>query len=177
MLCAVVATDLRSGAEVRLTTGPAATALLASATIPGVFPPVRIGTHDLADGGVASNTPIHAAVDVGAERVIVLPTGFTCAAQIVPRGVLAIALHALNLLIAHQLVRDMAWASTRAEAYVVPSLCPLDLSSYDFTRTGELIDRARASTHAWLESGGLARPGVGPGLMPHDHRETAPSPP
>lgn len=125
------------------------------------------------DGGIASNTPIHAAVDAGAGRVIVLPTGFTCAAPHPPHGVLAIALHALNLLIAHQLVRDVAWAASRTEVFVVPSLCPLDVSSYDFTRTAELMGRARESTGAWLDGGGLTRPGLSAGLIPHDHREAA----
>ena len=40
---------------------------------------------------------------------------------------------------------------------VVPPLCPADVSPYDFTRAGELIDRAAQSTRQRLEGGGLDR--------------------
>ncbi len=62
----VIATDLLTGDEVRLSSGPAVEALLASAAIPAIFPPVRIGKLHLVDGGVANNTPISAAVELGA---------------------------------------------------------------------------------------------------------------
>jgi NTE family protein len=43
---------------------------------------------------------------------------------------------------------------------VVPPLCPVDVSPYDFTRAGGLIDRASRSTREWLDDGGLARRGA-----------------
>jgi predicted acylesterase/phospholipase RssA len=57
----VVATDLIGGGPVRLSSGPAAEAVLASCAIPAAFPPVRIGERYLIDGAVAANTPISAA--------------------------------------------------------------------------------------------------------------------
>jgi NTE family protein len=71
----LIACDLLSGQEVRLSGGPAIDAVLAAAAIPGVFPPVRSGGRPLADGGVANNTPISHAIQLGAERIYVLPTG------------------------------------------------------------------------------------------------------
>ncbi|WP_347321681.1 patatin-like phospholipase family protein, partial [Ralstonia pseudosolanacearum] len=53
----VVATDMQTGAEVVLSTGSIVQAVLASAAIPGVFPPVRVDGRLLIDGGVANNTP------------------------------------------------------------------------------------------------------------------------
>ncbi|MGC4441949.1 patatin-like phospholipase family protein, partial [Streptococcus suis] len=61
----IVATDMNTGNEIVLSAGPLVDAVLASAAIPGVFPPVRIGGLDLVDGGVANNTPISAAVALG----------------------------------------------------------------------------------------------------------------
>ena len=75
--CYVVATDALEGTEVVLSSGPAATALLASAAIPAVFPPVTLDGRFLLDGGVSNNTPISIAVEMGATRVIVLPTGIS----------------------------------------------------------------------------------------------------
>jgi NTE family protein len=102
----VVATNL-GGAAICLSSGPAVEALLASAAIPVAFPSVRIGEHHLIDGAVGGNTPILNAADLGATRIIVLPTGFACALHEPPTGAIARALHAITLLVAHQVVRDL----------------------------------------------------------------------
>jgi NTE family protein len=73
----VVATDLKTGHAVILSSGPSVPALLASTAIPGVFPPVRIGRRELVDGGVADMTPIAAAIQEGATQVYVLPIGYS----------------------------------------------------------------------------------------------------
>jgi NTE family protein len=71
----LVAFDVVSGCEVRLSSGPAVEAVLAAAAIPGILPPVHWGEARLIDGGVVNNTPISHAVELGAERVYVLPPG------------------------------------------------------------------------------------------------------
>ena len=87
----VVATDLLGGGTVAVSRGPAVDAVLASCAIPAVFPPVRIGEQYLIDGAIASNTPISVAVELGAKRVIVLPTGFACALESPPHGAVHLA--------------------------------------------------------------------------------------
>ena len=167
--CHVITTDLLGGTEVRLSAGPAVEALLASTAIPGIFQPVyRAGRH-LVDGSVTSNTPIASAIELGASRVIVLPTGMACALEAPPHGMVAVVLHALTLLIARQLVSDVERLRDRAQVVVVPPLCPLAVSSYEFSRGGDLIDRAAESTARWLDSGGLRNPGLSGPLQPHHH--------
>jgi NTE family protein len=158
---------------VRLDQGPAVDAVLASAAIPGVFPPVALGDRLLIDGGVLSHTPIAAAVARGAARVVVLPTGYACAPEGTPPPTpLAIALHALSLLIARQLVADIAHFSTLAQLRVVPPLCPIRGAMYDFTQVGGWIERAYASTREWIRTGGLAALGTPGPLLPHEHEAT-----
>jgi len=53
-----VATDLHTGEDVALTQGRLATAVQASASIPGVFPPVALDGHLLVDGYVTKNVPV-----------------------------------------------------------------------------------------------------------------------
>ena len=55
---------------------------------------------------VSSNTPVTVAVARGAQRLIVLPTGYACALEKPPAGAVANALHALTLLIARQLKNE-----------------------------------------------------------------------
>ena len=165
----VVATDLLGGGTVRLSSGPAIEAVLASCAIPAAFPPVRIGDRYLIDGAVASNTPIGVAVELGAKRVVVLPTGFACALDSPPRGIIACALHAITLSIAHQLVSDIERYRELIEIITLPPLCPLSVSPYDFTQAGGLIERAAEQTRRWLDKGGLTQERVPGALRGHTH--------
>ena len=166
-----VAIDILTGAEVVLSSGPACEAVLASAAIPGLFPPVEIGGRFLADGGVANNTPISVAAELGAERLIVLPAGFTCDLRSPPRGSLAMALQGLSLLIARQLIVDIERFQDEVELRVVPPLCPLQTTAIDFSSTAELIERAEESTRRWLEEGGLESDAIPEHFRPHFHAD------
>jgi NTE family protein len=66
----IVATDLRRGKEVILTKGNIAQAVLASGTLPGVFPPVSLGKELLVDGGVVNPTPVDVVRKMGAEIIL-----------------------------------------------------------------------------------------------------------
>jgi NTE family protein len=165
----VVATDLLEGGSVRLSSGPAVEAVLASCAIPAAFPPVHIGDRYLFDGAVASNTPISVAVELGAKRIIVLPTGFACALEKPPHSAIASALHAVTLVIAHQLVAEIERYRELAEIITVPPLCPLSVSPYDFSHAGELIERTAEQTQRWLDKGGLTRERVPGALRGHTH--------
>jgi len=61
----VVATNLETGAEVRLRSGPIRPALVASSAIPGMVPAVEIEGQPLVDGGVVAEIPSVAARDEG----------------------------------------------------------------------------------------------------------------
>ena len=165
----IVTTDIITGESVVFSKGPAAEAIVASTAIPGAFSPVHYGNYYLADGAVSSNTPVRIAVKKGARRLIILPTGHACANEAPPVGAVANALHALTLLIARQLVNELENLSPGIEYFVVPPLCPLVGSPYDFSRTAEHIERARLSTDAWIAGGGLQQSEIPHELRPHDH--------
>jgi NTE family protein len=165
----IVATDIVTGDSVVLSEGSVAQAVIASTAIPGAFAPVRYKDFYLADGAISSNTPIKIAVAKGATRLIVLPTGYACSTNMPPTGAVANALHALTLLIARQLVSELEDIAPDIEYYVVPPLCPLVGSPYDFSRTSDHIERAIASTDAWLAQGGLQKSGIPDEMRPHAH--------
>ena len=104
----VVATSLTDGGERWFTYGPAVDAVLASAAMPAIFPPVDIDGERYIDGGVVDNVPIQRAIDAGATRIVVLlcsPPVFEPPASKRPVegmvNALFIAIHA-------RFVRDMA---------------------------------------------------------------------
>lgn len=154
----IVATDVLTGQDVRLSRGDAVEAILASSAVPGVLPAVRIDGRSLIDGGVVNNTPISHAVDLGADVIWVLASGIPCARAQPPSSALGMALHAVTLLIHQRLAADVARYEQVVELRVVPPLCPALVSLSDFSRAGELIDRAYRTTLDWLAAG---RPGTG----------------
>ena len=165
----IVATDIITGDSVVISDGSAAEAIVASTAIPGAFTPVHYRDRFLADGAISSNTPIRTAIKLGATRLIILPTGHACATDKPPAGAVASALHALTLLIARQLVIELENLPDSIEYYVVPPLCPLVGSPYDFTRTSDHITRAVKTTDDWLANNGLDRSGIPHELRPHGH--------
>lgn len=165
----IVTTDIVTGETVVLSEGSAVEAIVASTAIPGAFAPVKHNDRYLADGAISSNTPIRVAIAKGAERLIIVPTGFACAGSGPPVGVVATALHALTLLISRQMTIELEYLESTIEYCVVPPLCPLVGSPYDFTRTDDHITRAIKSTEAWLADGGLEKGGIPGEMRPHSH--------
>ncbi len=67
---AAVATDLQTGEMVIFQVGNTGQAVRASASIPGVFPPVTLRGREYVDGGLVSPVPVKAARNLGADIVI-----------------------------------------------------------------------------------------------------------
>ncbi len=66
----VTATDLASGDQVIISKGKIIDAVMASISVPGIFPPVKIGGKYYIDGGVTNPTPIDVVKKLGADVVI-----------------------------------------------------------------------------------------------------------
>ena len=84
---AAVATDLQSGEPIVFQRGNTGTAVRASSSIPGVFPPVTIGGREYVDGGLVAPIPVRAARGLGADLVIAVdissrPSGKTKAGSL-----------------------------------------------------------------------------------------------
>ncbi len=67
---AMIALDLTTRTEVVLDRGPLWLAVLASISIPGIFPPVTIGNHMLIDAGVHDPVPTRAVRKMGADILL-----------------------------------------------------------------------------------------------------------
>src|SRR4051812_21774482 len=139
----VVAYDIMAGREVLLSEGPAVDAITASATIPGVFPPVAIDDQLLIDGGVVNNTPISHAVALGAERVYVLPTqAGPRRIDRAPAGAIDAAIHALTLLVDARFAADLARYAQEVELIVLPAPNSRCVQPTDFEHASRLTAEA-----------------------------------
>lgn len=148
----LIACDLLSGEEVRLSAGPAVEAVVAAAAIPGLLPPVRLGDRLLTDGGVANNTPISHAIQLGAERIYVLPTDTPGARTLPrpPRSASDAAVNALIQLFGTRLQADLARYATAAEMIVLPAVNTQHIPLTSFTHARELIGQALTAARKTL---------------------------
>jgi NTE family protein len=169
----VVATNVLSGELEVFSKGPAIPAIIASAAIPAAFAPVWHDLKYLVDGALTSNTPVKVAMTEGAERIIVLPTGYACALMRPPQGPVASALHAVSLLIARQLAHEVESIKEKVELRIVPPLCPLTGSAYDFSQSRLLMQRATEVAEQWISSGGLSQYDMPGALKAHSHLHDA----
>jgi NTE family protein len=169
----LVTADLLSGQSVRISGGPLVTALLASAAIPGIFPPVARNGLFLIDGGIAHRTGVAEALDLGATAIYVLSAGTACALPAPPSSAIGTALHALTLLIQQRLAREVAEFATAATVKVLPPLCPLRISATNFSHGDQLINRARTTAQEWIAHGNIDLPAPERFLSAHRHGRTA----
>ena len=70
-----VALDIRTGDAVVLDRGSLATAMRATMSLPGIFPPVRLEERMLVDGGPMNNVPADVARAMGVDFVIAVDVG------------------------------------------------------------------------------------------------------
>lgn len=107
--------------------------------------------HHLVDGGVADNTPLTHAVELGASEIYVLPTGSACALAEPPHGAVAMMVHAITVLIRRRMLDDILCHVGGAELTVLPPPCPLTVLPRDFSQADALITTARADARAFLD--------------------------
>ena len=149
-----------TGEELLLSAGPLLEAVIASAAIPAVLPPVPWQDRQLMDGGVANNTPISHAIELGAREIYVLPTGHACALERSPGSALGMALHALSLLTHSRLIADIELHRHDAKLIVMPPPCPLAIAPIDFAHATKLIERSAHDARAFLQDGGADSPPI-----------------
>jgi NTE family protein len=138
----IVALDLVSGREVEITRGPLRAAVLGSASLPGIFPPVPYGACLLADVGVVSAVPCHAARRGGADVVVAADVAQRPAARRSFPTAVDVLLRTEEA--AGALFRGLVLS--QADVVVRPDVARIDWT--DFSNMDETIARGRAAARA-----------------------------
>ncbi|MEU9406744.1 patatin-like phospholipase family protein [Streptomyces sp. NPDC048281] len=158
-----VATDLGTGAPVLLDQGDLESALLASAAVPGMLPPVERAGRTLVDGGLTAYVPVLAARQAGAASVVVVATGPESAPlrPMVPRRRAgAIAARAGLLLLHHQIERDLHEVSQHIPTVVLPTGIEAWPAPWDFGQSQRLISTACTTAERFLDGLSISGPGL-----------------
>ncbi len=146
----VICTDLATGEEVVIASGPLKPALLASAALPGSFPPVTHDHRTLVDGGVVDNVPLSHALAGPVDRIFVLNVSGGVADSPV-RNPLDVVLRAFAIARNLRFERELAAAPPYVEVVVLPR--PADgRSPFDFSGADTIIDEAHALASRFLDA-------------------------
>ena len=158
-----VAACIETASETWFSEGPLVDAILASAAVPGILPPVAIdGLHYL-DGGIVNSIPVGRAVELGARRIFVMHVGRVDRPLEPPRWPWEVGLVAFEIARRHRFVGDLAKLPPDIEVHVMPTGQPeppryTDLSQFryrDMTRVQGHIDSAYEASAAYLDAQGL----------------------
>ena len=152
-----VATDLADGEAVVIARGSLATAMRASMSIPGLFPPVPFDDRLLIDGGVASNLPVEAALELAPDVLIAVDISTPRDLEVDPGSSIAVIRRLTQFLTKGNVDRSKAKLSER-DILIEPDLA--DISAQDFVRAEEAIQIGERSAHAVIDR--LRELGVSP---------------
>ena len=157
-----VAASIERAAAHWFTSGPIVPAVLASAAVPGLLPPVLIGGEHFMDGGLVHSIPVGRAVALGAREVYVLHVGRIERPLGVPRRPWEVGLVAFEIARRYRFAEEMASLPREVTVHVLPAGINgqrpgADLSQLryrDFSRVDEHIKRAHEASAAYLAAGG-----------------------
>jgi NTE family protein len=156
----VVATSLVTGRGRWFSQGAVRDAILASAALPAIFPPVVIDGEPFIDGGVVDNVPISRAVALGAKRVYVLHVGNFSRPRQLPRRPIDVLLSAFSIARNHRFLAETDDPPEGVELVVLPAVDPGRVRRNDFSHSGDLIARSHSAAADFLAGRGAAVAGT-----------------
>jgi NTE family protein len=152
----VCAASIERAAEHWFTTGPIVPAIVASAAVPGLLPPAKVGDEHFLDGGIVNSIPLGRAVALGADEVFVLQVGRIDRQLRVPRRPWEVARVSFEIARRHRFARELEEVPDGVTAHVLPArgTSPRDdtiRGHRDFTTVGARIEETYRASVAYLD--------------------------
>jgi NTE family protein len=117
----VCAASIERAAEHWFSSGPLVPAIVASAAVPGLMPPAKVGDEHFLDGGIVNSIPVGRAVRLGAERIFVLQVGRFDRPLTVPKRPWEVARVSFEIARRHRFIRELEELPEGVEAHVLPA--------------------------------------------------------
>jgi NTE family protein len=152
----VCAASIERAAEHWFDSGSVVDAVVASAAVPGLLPPAKVGDEHYLDGGIVNSIPLGRAVQLGATRVFVLQVGRIDRPLTVPRRPWEVARVSFEIARRHRFIRELEELPAGVEAHVLPARGTSGkddtlLGSRDFAGVQQRIDDTYAAAAAYLD--------------------------
>ncbi len=116
-----VAACIEDASAVWFSSGGLVWPVVASCSVPGLFPPVEIDGRHHFDGGLVHSIPVGRALELGATRVFVLQVGRVEQPLTPPRRPWEVGTVAFEIARRHRFVHEMASLPADVETHVLPS--------------------------------------------------------
>ncbi len=151
----VCAASIERAAEHWFDSGPVVDAVVASAAVPGLLPPAKVGDEHYLDGGIVNSIPVGRAVQLGATRIFVLQVGRIDRPLSVPRRPWEVARVSFEIARRHRFHREMEELPAGVEAHVLPARGTSSrddtlFGTRDFSGVQERIDATYAASVEYL---------------------------
>ena len=149
------AASIERASEHWFTSGPVVEAVLASCSVPGLFPAFELGGEHYLDGGIVNSIPVGRAVELGARTIYVLQVGRIERSLTAPTTPWEVGLVAFEIARRHRFARDMAAVPDGVTVHLLPSgedIAPLASLRYRDTRSvTRRIELSQGASLAYLE--------------------------
>ncbi|MCW6008845.1 patatin-like phospholipase family protein [Micromonospora sp. CPCC 205371] len=151
------AASIERAAEHWFDRGPLIDAVLASAAVPGLLPPIEIAGEHYVDGGIVNSIPVGEAVNAGAQQIFVLQVGRVERPLSPPRRPWEVAQVAFEIARRHRFAREMAALPDEVDVHVLPAGGgePRDDTPWayrDMAAVGRRISRSYTASRRYLAS-------------------------
>ncbi|MEM7134499.1 MAG: patatin-like phospholipase family protein [Chloroflexota bacterium] len=167
---AVTATELVTHRSVLFTAGKIEPLLLASTSLPSIYPPVEIDGINYIDGGITNGTPMNSALSLGAKSMVVLDAGGnSCTPGDPPKHVAELLTTVLSSALRQKVLVEAPRIAQHLPVLFLPRPCTDGLSLVDFSSGRELMDEAYAMNCQFLAEAAVPRAGKMTG-SPHSHQ-------
>jgi len=155
-----VAASIERASEHWFASGPLVAAVMASAAVPGILPPVEIDGKHFLDGGIVNSIPVARAVELRAETIYVLHVGRLDRPLEPPRWPWEVGLVAFEIARRHRFLGDLERLPEDVTVHVLPTGQPDPprynaLSQLRYRSTshiGGAIARAHEATATYLDT-------------------------
>ena len=149
-----VAASIERSAERWFESGPLVDAVLASASVPALFPPVEIDGEHFYDGGLVDSVPLSRAVSLGADTIYVLQVGRLESPLRPPERLYEAALISFEIARRHRFTTAMENLPEGVDVHVLPTGSPLawdDRRQLKWSDTGGIAERMRTAYEASVD--------------------------
>jgi NTE family protein len=137
----IVTTDLQLGKPVLWKgAGDLIEPLIASMSLPVIFPPVQMGNHQFMDGGIANNVPLDEALARGARSILMIECVCCDAAPKRFSGLLEVVARSFAIALECKYNSELERFKSSARIDVVRPRLPVEIGLLDFSHTAELIE-------------------------------------
>src|SRR5215218_8371457 len=152
----VCAASIERAAEHWFDSGPVVDAIVASAAVPGLLPPAKVGDEHFLDGGIVNSIPVGRAVALGADVVYVLQVGRIDRPLTVPTKPWEVARVSFEIARRHRFTRELEELPASVAAHVLPARGTSSrddslFGSRDFAGVQDRIDETYEACVAYLD--------------------------